>query len=46
MLTEQERLVLIEHMAKIAEKDDSKRVEIDFHDWAWLMELAEEALNK
>jgi hypothetical protein len=45
-MSDKERLVLIEHLAKIEDYGDYKTVEINFDDWAWLMDLAEETLNK
>jgi hypothetical protein len=44
-LTDRERLVLIEHLAVIKGEGFCKTIEMDFHDWAWIMALAEEALN-
>jgi hypothetical protein len=44
-LTDKERLVLIEYLAKIKDHGDSKTIEMDFDEWCWLMDLAEEALD-
>lgn len=43
MLTDKERLALIESLVSIEDFGDHKTVKIEFHNFAWLMELAEKA---
>jgi TPP-dependent trihydroxycyclohexane-1,2-dione (THcHDO) dehydratase len=47
-MTDKERLILIESLATIEDYGDYKTATIDFHDFSWIMELAEnvEELSK